>query len=166
MSVATIPQSKLPSSDSQQPHVVSEPRDFFALSITTSQSRASPAAASPASAGEAVRPAIPRESDAAKVFQEHFKIQFCQHFVCSDERVVRAHDASICVRSASLSDIQDALQDVVRCMFASSECRKKLSLLVHLNMQLSSQGATSARDAGSSDGLVAITLHARCSLRV
>lgn len=164
MSATTIHQSQLPSPDLQQPQV-SEPRDFFALSITTSHSHALPIATS-ASAGETVHPSVLRQPDAVKVFEEDFKIQFCQRFVCSDTEVANTHDPLVSVRSASLSDIQDALQDVVRCMFASSECRKKLSLLVHLNMQLSSQGATSARDAGSSDGLVAITLHARCSLRV
>jgi hypothetical protein len=165
MSAATIHQSKLTSPDSQQPQVVSEPRDFFALSISTSQSHALPTATS-ASAGVTVHPSILREPDAVKVFQEDFKIQFCQRFVCSDAEVVTAHDPLVCVRSASLSDIQDALQDVARCMLASHECRKKLSLLVHLNMQLSSQDGTSARDAASSDGLVATTLHALCSLRV
>jgi hypothetical protein len=142
-SVASIPQAKLPSPDPHAQKLVRPltPRDFFSLSIATS-----------AGQNTASRASILDVLEAAKVFRDDFRVQFQQHIVCSDAAGPAAHDSTISVRGASLSDIRNALQDVLECMQASLKGGKQLSLLLHMNMELSLEAGAAA---GSSDGLVA-----------
>ena len=146
-------------SNSPGPHVpppqAAQPRDYFALSIATSPREA---------AGG--RPPVLDALEVARLFRDHFGLRFSEHIVCSDAAPA-AHDLAISLRGAGLSDIQRALQDILRSMVASHEGGKRLSLLLHLNMQLSSSGDASASEAGSSpfpfeagssDALVAASL--------
>jgi hypothetical protein len=122
------------------------------------------------------RPPVLDALEVARLFRDHFGLRFSEHIVCSDAAPA-AHDLAISLRGAGLSDIQRALQDILRSMVASHEGGKRLSLLLHLNMQLSSSGDASASEAGSSpfpfeagssDALVAASLrlykltHPRC----
>jgi hypothetical protein len=95
-----------------------------------------------------------------KLFREDFNIEFKQHILCSDAPAPVGQGAAFCMRSSSLSDIQHSLHEILRGMVASRDGGKHLSLLVHLNMPLSSQDGGSlsngSADAGSSDGLVAV----------
>jgi hypothetical protein len=133
-----------------QPNVhAAQPRDFFALSIATS-------------AGElrASRSPILDALELSRVFREDFGVRFNQHIICSDAAPpAAAQDTALSLRGASLGDIQRALQDLGRCLSASHKDGKQLSLLLHLNMQLSAQDNASAGEgAGSSDALVGLQL--------
>jgi hypothetical protein len=122
--------------------------DFFALSIAVTSDAGANLGAAMLSDALAV----------VKVFRDDFKVHFNQHMVCSDAPGTKdAGFTTAVVRNASLSDIQSALLDILRAMISSRDAGKQLSLLVHLNMKLSSLDNTSANDssAGSSDGLVA-----------
>jgi hypothetical protein len=136
-----IPTSFSPSSEISS--VLSQAHDYFALSIATSPIE---------SKGSRLY-----DLEVVNVFRQAFKVRFNQLIVCSDSSELDVQDPDVSMRSATLHDIQTALQDVLRCMLASREGGKRLSLLVHLNMELSPQDDASADDAsaGSSDGLVA-----------
>lgn len=122
-----------------------QPREFFALSIATS--------AGERSGGRAP---VLDVLEVAKVFREDFGVRFTQHVVCSDTAPAAA-DPALSLRSASLDDIQRAMQDVARRMAASHEVGKQQSFLLHLSMQLSAQDDASA-GTGSSDALVRVLL--------
>jgi hypothetical protein len=146
--------SKSPSPDADHSSLLSQAHDFFALSIATSpvESKSS-------------RNALLNALEVVNVFRQAFKVRFNQLIVCSDASALDLQDPDVCMRGASLHDIQTALQDVLRCMLTSRQGGKQLSLLLHLHMELSPQDDTSADDAsaGSSDGLVPRPLH--CTAR-
>lgn len=129
-----------------------QPRDYFALSIATSPREAAVG-----------RPPILDALEVARVFRDDFGVGFTQHIVCSDAAPA-AHDLAISLRGAGLSDIQRALQDIHRSMVASDEGGKRVSLLLHLNMHLSTNDDASASEAGSSDALVVAALYCAAHL--
>ena len=143
-SVLSIPKPKLPLPNPFVQHI-DKHRDFFSLSIATS-------AGETTGSESGSRASILDVLEAVKVFRDDFRVQFRQHIVCSDAVGPAAHDPTISLRSASLNDIRNALQEVLECMYASLNNGKQLSLLLHMNMQLSSEAGAAA---GSSDGLVA-----------